>query len=425
MQESPTTEGISTGVLDWFDNHPILQTTLGVVLLAVAAYLSHVIAKRQLTRLIRKIASHTKFTWDDSFIRNRVFDHLAQVVPGLVVYYGVDLIPALPDPVATVLRSVAAAYMVLMLILALGAALSAANQIYEQYPIAKERPIKGYAQVAKIVVYIVGGVIIVASLMNRSPLLFLSGIGAMTAVLLLIFKDTILSLVASVQLTSNDMVRVGDWIEMPKYGADGDVVDIALHTVKVQNFDKTVTTIPTHALIADSFKNWRHMRETGGRRIKRALYIDTASIRFLTDEEVGRFERFTLLADYVGAKRRELEEYNRRLGGAANANVNARRLTNIGTFRTYCVNYLKHHPKVHQNLTMLVRQLQPGPDGLPLEIYVFTSDTAWAVYESIQADVFDHLMAIIPEFGLRLFQNPSGGDIRSLAPQRSGNGAEG
>jgi miniconductance mechanosensitive channel len=421
MQDQPTTESVFNSVMAWLRDHPIVHTAVGVVVLVLLAYLADVIAKRQLTRIIRRVASRTSFTWDDYVIQNRVFDRLAQIVPGLVVYYGVTLIPGLPAGMVTVVQSVSIAFMVLMVMLAVAALLTAANQIYEQYPVAKQRPIKGYTQVGKIVLYILGGVVIVASLMNQSPLLFLSGIGAMTAVLLLIFKDTILSLVASVQLTSNDMVRVGDWIEMPKYGADGDVVDIALHTVKVQNFDKTVTTIPTHALIADSFKNWRHMKETGGRRIKRALYLDTGSIRFLSDNEVKRFEQFSLLEEYVDTKRRELEAYNTRLGGDANGNVNARRLTNIGTFRAYCVNYLKHHPKVHNDFTMLVRQLQPGPQGLPLEIYVFTSDTAWAVYEGIQADVFDHLMAIVPEFGLRLFQNPSGGDVRALVA-RSSNG---
>ena len=250
-------------------------------------------------------------------------------------------------------------------------------------------------------------------------MLLLSGFGAMTAILLLIFKDTILSLVASVQLTAQDMVRVGDWIEMPQFGADGDVVDVQLHTVKVQNWDKTITTIPTHRLIADSFKNWRGMSETGARRIKRAVYIDVSSIRFQSQDEVDHFTRFSLLKDYIKEKKQELADYNAGLATEVDAEVNKQRLTNIGTFRAYAFNYLKNHPKIHKKMTLIVRQLAPGPDGLPLEIYCFTSTTDWSAYEGIQSDVFDHLMAIVPEFGLRLYQRPAGSDLANLALKSS------
>jgi len=241
----------------------------------------------------------------------------------------------------------------------------------------------------------------------------LSGLGAMTAVLTFVFKDTILSLVASVQLTSLDMVRVGDWIEMPQCNADGDVIDVALHTVKVQNWDKTLTTIPTHRLIVDSFKNWRGMGESGGRRIKRDLRIDINSVRFLTADEIERVKQFVLLADYIDRKLEDLTAYNAELGKVAE-NVNLRRLTNIGTFRAYIFNYLKHHPKIHQDMTLIVRQLQPGPTGLPLEIYAFTNVTEWSIYEDIQADIFDHLLAIAGEFGLRMYQEPAGRDFSAL-----------
>ena len=256
-------------------------------------------------------------------------------------------------------------------------------------------------------------VLIVAVLIERSPVLLLSGLGAMTAVLILVFKDTILSLVASVQLTSLDMIRVGDWIEMPSCNADGDVVDIALHTVKVQNWDKTITTIPTLKLISESFKNWRGMSLSGGRRIKRNLHIDLSSIRFLTDAEIERFRQFKLLEDYIARKEKELADYNDAVGESDNANL--RRLTNVGTFRAYVFNYLKHHPKIHDEMTLLVRQLQPSPQGLPLEIYAFTNITDWSIYEDIQSDIFDHLMAIIGEFGLRTYQQPSGEDIVALS----------
>ncbi len=398
----------------WSLSRPWIEETAAIIVLVLVAYLADIIAKRQLIRIIRTVTRRTKFTWDDALIEHRVFHRFAQVVPAAVIYFGIQLVPGIGDRVVQVVQSGATAFMVLALMLGAGSLLTAANKIYEGYPISKTRPIKGYVQIAKIALYVVGSVVVVAVLMDRSPFFFLGGLGAMTAVLLLVFRDTILSLVASVQIGSNDMVRVGDWVEMPKYGADGDVVDIALHTVKIQNWDKTITTVPTHKFIEDSFKNWRGMSESGGRRIKRAVHLDTGTVRFLTDVEVERFTRFTLLKEYMQRKKTELEEYNARLDDPENANVNGRRLTNIGTFRAYIVNYLKHHSKIHQGMTLLVRQLSPGPSGVPIEIYVFTNDTAWVAYEDIQGDVFDHIMAIVPEFGLRLYQSPSGADVHQV-----------
>jgi miniconductance mechanosensitive channel len=313
--------------------------------------------------------------------------------------------------------------MVLIGLLAAGAFLSAVNDIYQMRPASRDRPIKGYVQVVKIVLYVVGGVVILATLMGRSPLLYVSGIGALTAVLLLIFRDTILSFVASIQLGSYDLVRVGDWIEVPQYGADGDVVDIALHTVKVQNWDKTITTIPTHRLIDGSFKNWRSMPESGGRRIKRAVHIDMNTVRFLDEGDVARFERFALLTDYIRDKRKALAADAAARPAAEDLVVNARRLTNLGTFRAYVVQYLKQHPKVHKGLTLMVRQRDPTPDGLPLEVYAFSSDTDWVAYEGIQSDIFDHILAVAPEFGLRVFQHPTGRDFE--AALRTARGAVG
>jgi len=250
--------------------------------------------------------------------------------------------------------------------------------------------------------------------MGRSPLIFLSGIGAMTAVLLLVFKDTILSLVASIQLTGNDMLHVGDWIEMPSYGADGDVIDIALHTVKVQNWDKTITTVPTYALISNSFKNWRGMSESKSRRIKRSIHIDVSTIRFLADAEIARFGEWAVLGDYMAEKQAELAEWNRQDGRNAEIGADIRRLTNVGTFRAYVERYLRAHPKIHRDRTLLVRQLAAAETGLPIEIYCFTNDIVWANYEAIQADIFDHLLAIAGEFGLRVFQKPSGADLERV-----------
>jgi len=396
--------------------HPLAPPALGLVLLLAVALVVDLVAKRVLVNAARRLAARSRVTWDDALVAHNVFGRLAQVLPALVVFLVIPFIPGLPEALVRLARNVATGYMVLMITMTLTSLLSAGNTIYSALPVAKDRPLKGFVQLVQIVVWVLGGVLIVAAVLDRSPLLLISGFGAMTAILLLVFKDTILSLVASVQLTAQDMVRVGDWITMPQFGADGDVIDVQLHTVKVQNFDKTITTIPTHRLITDSFQNWRGMSESGGRRIKRSLYFDVSSIRFQSDEEIEHFRRFVLLADYVEDKRRELEAYNARLQGEVAADVNRRRLTNIGTFRAYAFNYLKNHPRIRQDLTLIVRQLPAGPDGLPLQIYCFTDTTAWAEYEGIQSDIFDHLIAIVPEFGLRLFQQPAGADLAALRP---------
>jgi miniconductance mechanosensitive channel len=394
--------------------HPLLPPVAGVLALLAGAVIIDLIAKRLLVATVRAFAFRSRRTWDDALVDHNVFGRLSQVVPALIVFVGVSFVPGLPEGVVQLMRNVAMGYMVLMLTLALTALLSAANTIYSASPVAKDRPLKGFVQLVQIVVWIFGGVMIIAAVLDRSPLLLLSGFGAMTAILLLVFKDTILSLVASVQLTAQDMVRVGDWIEMPQFGADGDVVDVQLHTVKVQNWDKTITTIPTHRLITDSFKNWRGMSQAGARRIKRSIYLDTSSIRFQTQDEVDHFTRFALLKDHVKNKEQELADYNAGLATEVDSEVNRRRLTNVGTFRAYAHNYVENHPKIHKGMTLIVRQLSPGPEGLPLEIYCFTNTTEWAAYEDIQSDIFDHLLAIVPEFGLRLYQKPAGSDLASL-----------
>jgi miniconductance mechanosensitive channel len=407
---------------DWWITLPTLTHTLGglATLLAISV-IADLIAKRQLVKLALGIARRTTQKWDDILLQHNVLGRLAQAVPALFIYFGITLVPDLGDTITAVIQNVALAYLALMMTLVISATLTAANAIYTEYPIAKNRPIKGYVQVAKIVVYVLGAVIVVSALIDRSPVVLLTGLGAMTAVILLIFRDTILSLVASVQLTSLDMVRVGDWLEMPQYNADGDVIDVALHTVTVQNWDKTITTIPTHRLISESYKNWRAMSESGGRRIKRSIDIDISSVRFLTDDEMQRFEAFTLLREYVARKRAELTEYNVALKGPDSAKVNLRRLTNLGTFRAYIWNYLRNHPEIHREMTLLVRQLQPGDTGIPIEIYCFTNTTEWAAYEDIQADIFDHILAQCGEFDLRVFQALSGADVKTRLAGSSAN----
>jgi miniconductance mechanosensitive channel len=395
--------------------HPAVLPGLSLAALVVVAVIADFIVKRILLTLASRIVAANDFDWGDILLRHKVLGRVAQAVPALVILIGVDLIPSLNAGFAQLLKNVSLGYLVLVVTLSLSAALGAANEIYERRPSASARPLRGFVQLLQIIVFVVGAVLIISVLIDRSPLLLLSGFGAMTAVLLLVFKDTILGLVASVQLNANDMVRIGDWIEMSKFGADGDVVEVNLHTIKVRNFDRTITTIPTHALISDSFRNWRGMSESGGRRIKRSLLIDQGTIRFLSDAETAEFERFYLLRDYLAGKRAELSAEIEKLDepAAQSSAVNRRRLTNVGTFRAYVFEYLRNHPAINPDATLLVRQLPPGPQGLALEIYCFTRTTEWNAYEDIQSDIFDHIIAITPEFGLRLFQEPAGADISS------------
>jgi len=404
----------------------LTQTSLLVGLL-VLAWVGDRIAAALFKGLVRRVAARTKSTWDDRLIDRKVFARIAHVVPGLIVYYLIA--PALrvaPDALAeatsgapllaAVTQRVAMSFVVITVAMAISAFLDAINDIYnESYHEAKNRPIKGYLQVVGIVLYVAAAVIVVSILADRSPVVFLSGLGALTAVLMLVFRDTILSLVASLQIMSNDMIRIGDWVEMPQANADGDVIDIALHTVKIQNWDKTVTTIPTYKFISESFKNWRGMSESGGRRIKRSLAIDMSSVRFLSEDEVERLSKFELLREYMREKREKLAQYEHEKSALGPDVIPLkRRLTNIGTFRAYVLEYLKANPKIHKDMTLLVRQLAPTPKGIPIEIYCFTNDTAWANYEGIQGDIFDHLIAVLPEFGLESFQEPAGRDFARL-----------
>jgi len=403
----------SQPVLAWLEGHAILAQLAGLGLVVLAAVLVHLVLRRVIVRSIDRVVERSSVSWDNALRDAGVFDRLAHLVPLIVFWYGAQMLPERSEVLAALAQRVVASLMIVLVARAISSVLGAANAIYAADPEVGRRSIKGYLQLLELLVYVVSAVLIVATLMNRSPMLFLSGIGALTAVLLLIFRDTLLGLVASVQIAKNDMLRVGDWIEMPRYNADGDVIDIALHTVKVQNWDKTITAIPTSRFLEESFKNWRGMSRSGGRRIKRALYFDVNTVRFLDDEEVDHFGRYALLRDYVAAKRRELAEYNAAPGRDPGLNADIRRLTNIGTLRAYIHSYLRHHSRIHQGMTLLVRQLQPSALGMPIEIYCFTNTTAWGAYEDIQADVFDHILAIVPEFGLRVFQRES--DFRASA----------
>lgn len=384
-----------------------LANAIMLMLIAMISIVANVIAKKVVLRIIVHIIKNNKVTWDNVFLEKKVFHKLSHIVPAIIIYFAGSVFPN----VQNLIEKAALTYIIVITLVVINALLNACDVIYRTFPVSKARPIKGYIQVAKIIVFIFGGIMIISNLIGQNPLIILSGLGALSAVLMLIFKDSILGLVAGVQLSSNDMVRVGDWIEMPKYNADGDVIDITLNTVKVMNFDKTITMIPSYALISDSFRNWRGMQTSGGRRIKRSIYIDTSSIRFCSEEMIEEFKRIQYLSDYIETKLNEIEHYNEERNIDKSSKVNGRQLTNIGVFRVYIQQYLKHHPKIHQEMTLIVRQLASGDSGLPLEIYAFTNDTNWMVYESVQSDIFDHIFAVAPEFGLRTFQNPTGYDI--------------
>ncbi len=405
-----------TPITGFFDNYTWAATAIGLLLMALTCWLIDRVVQRWLIRGVIHVAGRTTTQWDDALIEQGVFRRLAHLVPAAFVQVTLPLIPHLDQDWITVGRNVATAYMVLTAALACAGGLTAVHVMHNRGASnASLRPIKGYLQLAKLAVFLVSAVLIVSILIERSPLLLLSGLGAMTAVLLLVFKDTLLSLVASVQIASNDIVRVGDWIEMPNLNADGDVIDIALHTVKVQNWDKTITTIPTQRFITDSFRNWRGMQESGARRIKRSLLIDQSSIRFLNPDDEKALLGLDLLKPYMERKLEEIREWNTHRNAHDERWPNGRRLTNIGTFRAYAQAYIEHHSEIHPERTRLVRALDPGPAGIPIQIYCFTRTIVWLEHERVRGDLFDHLMAMLPLFDLRLYQNAAGHDIRRLS----------
>ncbi len=397
----------------WGVNEAIIGYAANIIMtlfIAIVCILANWITKKIVLRTIIHIVNSNRYTWDNIIVEKRVFHKLSHLVPAIIIYYSASVFPAYQS----LIEKAAMTYTIIVTIMVFNALLEAFDAIYRSFEVSKIRPIRGYIQVAKIILFIIGGIILISNLIGQNPIIILSGLGALSAVLMLIFKDSILGLVAGIQLSSNDMVRVGDWIEMPKYDANGDVIDITLNTVKVMNFDKTITMIPSYALISDSFKNWRGMQASGGRRIKRSIRIDTSSIRFCTPEMIEEFRKIHYITDYVSSRLDEIEAYNMKRQVNRESNVNGRQMTNIGVFREYIHQYLKNHPQIHKDMTLIVRQLEPGDNGLPLEIYAFSNDIAWAVYEGIQADIFDHIFAVAPTFGLRAFQSPTGHDIVQL-----------
>ena len=384
---------------------------LTVLLLSVIV---NFVAKRYILTSLTYVITRTKTKWDDAILRQGAPGRLAHLAPALVIFVLTPFALEGMETAIAFIRGATQIYMVIILTLVIDALLNTVEEIYRGFRASREIPIKGFIQISKIALYFLSAIFVISILLNKTPLYLLSGIGALTAVLMLIFRDAILGFVAGIQLAANKMVSNGDWIEMPKYGADGDVLEVTLTTVKVQNWDKTVTTIPTYALISESFKNWRGMAESGGRRIKRAVNIDINSIRFCDEAMLERFEKIQYISEYIDIKKTELEAFNTATKVDNASLANGRRMTNVGTFRAYVQAYLLNHPMISKEMTFLVRQLQPTEYGLPIEVYVFSKDKVWANYEAIQADIFDHILAVVPEFDLRVYQNPSGSDFRGL-----------
>ena len=399
--------GLSENVVE-----ALVRGSLFLVVLCLSWFV-YKIVQGPLNRSLERLSSLTNQQWDNVLVEKHVFQRLLNFVPLILIYVltspilaGTELL-ALSQTLINVLFLLAA-------MLTVDALLSALLAIYSSSGISKEISITPFVQVLKLALYFVSGILLLSLLLQKTPLYFLSGLGALTAVLMFVFKDILMGFVAGIQLIANKMVAPKDWIEMPKYGADGDVIEITLTTVKVQNFDNTITTIPTYALINESFKNWRNMNLSGGRRIKRYVNIDLSSIKFCDTEMLERFTKIQLITNAIQDRQAEIKVSNEEKNVDESTIVNGRRLTNIGIFRAYVDAYLRQHPQISNQMTFLVRQLSPRENGLPIEIYVFCKETNWNIYEAVQADIFDHILAVVPEFDLRVFQEPSGYDFQKL-----------
>ncbi len=398
-------------ISEWLKANPLLFTLIKGALIILGAIIVYLIIHKVVISLITKVVKKTKTEFDDILLNKKLLQRFSYIFPIIFI----QQFTFFTSEVDATFDNVLQALIALFIILIINSILDSFVEIITKFEKFKDRPLKSYSQVIKIIISIIGAILIFGIVTGQSFWSLFAGLGAISAVLLLVFKDTIMAFVASIQIATYDLVKVGDWIEIPALSVDGDVMDMALHTIKVRNFDKTITTVPTNKLIEQSFKNWRGMQNTGARRIKRAIYIDVSSIKFLSDEILKRFSKFQLISEYLKEKKQEVENFNTQKVIDTSEIVNGRRLTNVGTFREYLKAYLHSRSDINENLTFLVRQLAPGPDGLPIEIYVFANTTAWVKYEEIQADIFDHIMAVANEFELKIFQNPTGNDFNKLS----------
>ena len=395
----------------WTDD---LTSTIILVIILAIGFLGDAICKHVILTTVTRLVKKTKATWDDVVFDRKVMIYLSHLVAPIILYILLPLAISNAGLLTFILR-ICMIYIIAVFLKFISALLSALYHVYSEREQFRDRPLKGLLQTVQVILFFIGGIIIVSILIDKSPMVLLTGLGASAAVLMLVFKDSIMGFVSGIQLSANNMLKVGDWIEMPKYGADGTVIEVTLNTVKVRNWDNTITTIPPYALVSDSFQNWRGMQESGGRRIKRSIRIDMNSVKFCTPEMLAKYRKIRLLKDYIEETEKVVEEYNKEHGIDNSVLVNGRRQTNLGVFRAYLTNYLRSLPAVNQDLTCMVRQLQPTEQGIPLELYFFSSIKAWIPYEGVQADVFDHVLAIIPEFDLHVFQNPTGEDFRALS----------
>lgn len=391
----------------------LLINLVYLLFIAVLAWLADLLGRRIIHALIRRIIDKTTTEWDDMLYKRKVFKRLSNLLPAIVVYY---LFPLLFEDYTFwtgLVTGFIRIYVVLIVVLAINSILNTVNDIYQTYDISRNKPIRGYLQIVQILVYLFAVVLVIAVLIDRNPLYLITGLGAFMAILVLVFKDPIQGLVAGMQISANDMVRIGDWITMQKFGADGEVQEINLATVKVRNFDNTIVSIPTYAMITDSFQNWRGMQESDGRRIKRPLYIDMNSARFVDEELLQRLRKFRLIRDYIDQKQEEIDRFNDQAaeGDETPTQFYGRRQTNLGIFRAYVEAYLRNHDRINTDMMLMIRQLQPTEKGIPIEVYAFSKTKEWVYYERLQADIFDHLISVIPEFDLRIFQEPSGRDL--------------
>ncbi len=412
---------MDTKIVEWLISHGInenlatfLKTGFYIILIGFISLLSNLITKKIILRIIEAVIHKTKNTWDDIFIKKKVFSKLSHLVPALIILFSTDLIFKDYPNLIPVTNKAAYLYIIIIVMIVLNSVLLTLNSIYNTLPISKSRHISGYVQVVQIAVMFTGVMVIISVIFDADLKGLFLGLGTFAAVLMLVFKDTILGFVASIQVSMNNMVNPGDWISMPGRKADGVVLEINLNTVKVQNWDKTISTIPTYALVSESFQNWRGMEESGGRRIKRSINIDMTSVKFCSEKMILEFSKIQVLNNYIEAKEKELNEFNEKHNVDPSVLANGRRMTNLGSFRKYMEGYLHAHPLIHDNMTFLVRQLQPNDKGIPIEIYVFSRDQKWANYEAIQADIFDHILAVLPEFELKVFQNPTGSDFSNI-----------
>lgn len=395
----------------------VVLAALGTVVLMV---ISNFVTRRILLRLVEGVVARTSTRYDDALVEQRFFHRIAHLAPALVLHLSAPFAFAPYPRLVEGLETAAFLYMALVAVSVAFALLDTGLRIYSGTPLATRLPLKPIIQAAKFLAIFAAVLVGISTLIGKSPAVLLSGLGAFTAILILVFREPILGLVAGMQLVSNDMVRPGDWISVPRFDADGSVIDVSLTTVSVQNWDKTISSIPNYSLLTDTFRNWRGMQNSGGRRIKRSVNIDVSSIHFCDEDELEDLKKIQFVQEHIDQKRQEIGEFNREKGVDESLPINGRRLTNVGIFRAYLEAYLRSNPQVHEDMTFLVRQLQPSGQGLPIEIYVFSRDQRWAHYEAIQADIFDHVLAAVPLFGLRVFQEPSGADLRSLAGGRRG-----